>query len=62
MRVSENIRLATLPPVSAVLLKAMIMWANVEVNMRKIQTKRKNNAPRSWTASVGSALRYNPIG
>jgi hypothetical protein len=47
MRVSENIRLATLPPVSAVLLKAMIMWANVEVNMRKIQTKRKNNAPRS---------------
>jgi len=51
IRVMENISWATLPPVSAVSIPAIIMSVKVQVKRRKVQIRRNMRAPRSWTWS-----------
>ena len=53
---SVNIKLARLPPVSALSMPAMIMFVKDEVKSRNSNMKRKKSAPRSCTASVAAAL------
>jgi hypothetical protein len=45
INVSENIRLATVPPVSATSIPAMTMFVNVEVKRRNAKMKRNIKAP-----------------
>jgi hypothetical protein len=40
----------------------MTMFVKLEVKSKKLRIRRNIKAPRSCTASVGSAFRYNPIG
>lgn len=58
----EKSKLAMLPPVSARSTPAMIICANVDVNMRKFQMKRNIKPDRSVIESVASVLRYKPMG
>ena len=54
--VRENMRLAMLPPVSAVSIAAMTMVVKVDVKSKKVQMSRNISPPRSVTASVGEAF------
>ena len=60
--VSENIKFAMLPAVSAVSIAATTMVVNVDVKRRNSHMRRNIRPPRSVTALVGSALRNRPIG
>lgn len=62
IRHREKSKLAMLPPVSASSIPAIIICANVEVKRRKDRINRNIKAPRSWTALVGSAFWYRPMG
>ena len=57
IKVKENIKLATFPPVSGVSIPAMTRLVKVEVKRRKVQMNRNIKPPRSVTAPVGSAFR-----
>lgn len=61
-RVSENIKLARFPAVSALSIPATTAIANVDEKRRNISKKRKTWAPRRWTALVGMAFLYRPMG
>lgn len=55
-------RLAIFPPVSAELHPAIMKSVKVQVKSMKTRKSKNIRAPRSATASVGSALRYRPMG
>ena len=55
-------RFMTPPAMSGVGISAIIMFANVLENMKKIQRCRNMVMPRECTESVHSAFLYRPIG